>query len=132
MMVYIIDDDFGDIQQLEEGLLGLKFVTSVTSYYGFDTAKTILLSLYEDDAVTFPDIVIIEAKLNDGPAPSLIKLLRKCEGTSMIPILVYTSTEDEELKSMCLESGANKFFRKEHGTAGRDALVAYVAAIGSH
>ncbi len=128
MRVYIVDNTDTDAEIIERRLLSLPNVKSIVGYYGFDTAQTVLASYYEDDVVAYPDLVVMEAKLNNGSATDLIRLIRACKGMSSIPVLIYTSSSDVELKRACSVAGATQVFSKSTGGDGIDAMVAYVAS----
>ncbi len=129
MRIYIIDDDYGDVQQLRGVLMALPSVKSAAAYYGFDTAKELLDTYYEDDVVAYPDLVVVEAKLNKGSSPELVRLIRGCKGMASIPILIYTNSDDEELRRTCVAAGATKIFPKGPGKKGAEEVAAYVAGL---
>ncbi|MFH1223566.1 MAG: response regulator [Pseudomonadota bacterium] len=58
------------------------------------------------------DIVILDLKMKEVDGLELLKLIRKDENTSTLPIIVYTSTNIYDAKK-CIESGANAFVSKQ-------------------
>jgi len=132
MRIKIIDNDYGDVRQTQDRLTDLDVVTSVSCHLGYEATHIILSSYYEKDAKGFPDLVIMEAKLNGGPVTKLIRLVRECPGMAKIQILIYTGTDDKGALNDCMAAGASKVFPKGPGTAGLDALVTYVAKLAKH
>jgi len=129
MRVEIIDDDYGDVRQVQDGLMDLDVVTSAGGVYGYEAACDLVKHCASDGALAFPDVIVIEAMLNNGSAPNIISNFRRIKGTSSTSILVYTNTDDQAVTDACMAAGANEVFPKGPGTAGLDALVEYVGKL---
>ena len=128
MRLMIIDDDAETGELLQRCfLLEIPDIKSTTVCPGFKAAKMVLSTYYDDDVIAFPDLVVLEAKLNGGSSATLVRLIRECKGMTTIPVLIYTNSDNDELKQECMASGATKMLQK--GPKGPAELVACITTL---
>lgn len=63
-------------------------------------------------STTMPDAVITDLKMEFMNGAELCEKIRKNPGTNHIPVILLTSSTDEESQQKCIDSGADRFFTK--------------------
>jgi len=71
---------------------------------------------------TAPDLICTERHLPDGTAMDLARMVRRDPGTSQVPVLLLTTSEDPDLIPDSLEAGITEVFNKVH----LDLLAQYI------
>ena len=61
-----------------------------------------------------PDLIILDINLPAGGGLSILKNIKVSVKTKMIPVLVLSGTEDEELKHKVLHAGITDFVKKPY------------------
>jgi DNA-binding response OmpR family regulator len=82
---------------------------------------TILLSGNAEEGLRLvheqkPDGVILDLNLPDIPGAEVCKRIRQDPAVGMVPILVLTGCDTEDLPASCLEGGADDFLQKPFNT----------------
>jgi CheY-like chemotaxis protein len=76
-----------------------------------------------------PDLVILDLRLPGADGLDVLREIRACQRTRLLPVVVFTSSEDEDDLRKSYENGATSFVRKP---AGFDAFQRTVAALGRY
>ena len=63
-------------------------------------------------STTIPDAVITDLRMEGMDGAELCEKMKKNPGTNHIPVILLTSSQDEESQQRCIESGADRFFTK--------------------
>lgn len=63
-------------------------------------------------STTIPDAVITDLMMGGMDGAELCGKIKKNPGTNHIPVILLTSSTDEQKQQRCLESGADRFFTK--------------------
>lgn len=63
-------------------------------------------------STTIPDAVITDLMMDGMDGAELCGKIKKNPGTNHIPVILLTSSSDEQSQQRCIESGADRFFTK--------------------
>lgn len=63
-------------------------------------------------STTIPDAVITDLMMEDLDGAELCKKIRKNPGTNHIPVILLTSSTDDDSQQRCIDSGADRYFTK--------------------
>jgi DNA-binding NarL/FixJ family response regulator len=74
-----------------------------------------------------PDVVVLDLQLKDGSGTNVIKAVRAAPELSAVRLLVTSNHTSPQLRSGCLELGANDYFDKVKDLGLLSAKVAQLA-----
>jgi DNA-binding NarL/FixJ family response regulator len=129
--ILMIDDDAGDAEAFRARVShlfakkGIDFVT----IFGHEMGLWKLARYKPGDEDMLPDVIVQEAAFAGGSSVEIVQFICKSKILCQIPVVIYTGSDDEEIKRACLVAGASQIFPKGPGTQGLEALAAYVAGL---
>jgi two-component system response regulator len=88
-----------DVQVVRDGVEALDFLFGTGSFAGRDTAR-------------MPTVVLLDLKLPKLNGIDVLNRMRKHESTRNIPVVILTSSSEDEDMAKSYESGANSYVRK--------------------
>lgn len=103
MKVLIADDD-RDLCQLLSTVLRSEGHEVV---FAFDAAQALVVAKN-----TIPDVIVLDINMPGGTGAGALEKLKINMKTSMIPVLVITASNDEQLIRKIKQQGAAEFMRK--------------------
>ncbi|MBK8808730.1 MAG: response regulator [Bacteroidales bacterium] len=100
--ILIIDDAKEIVEYIEDSLTGTyKIIKALDGQDGLNIAQQML-----------PDLILCDNNLPFKSGIEICKTLKNSSLTSHIPIIIISSSTDEELKNLAYSSGANDFIEK--------------------
>ncbi len=126
--LFYMDDDFGDVRQMSEVVKATLHPTDFDAAVGLESGWRSLRFFVKEGKEVWPDVIVMEARFTEGSALEVIRFI-KSSPLAHLPVIVYTGTDDEDLKRACLAAGATKVFSKGPGTKGAESLTAYVSTL---
>lgn len=105
-LIYIVEDD-KSIQEIEA------FALSGAGYQarGFDCAADFYHALKEET----PDLVLLDVMLPDEDGLAVVRKLRSCRDTELLPVIMVTARTAELDKVKGLDMGADDYLSKPFG-----------------
>ena len=105
--ILIIDDDVEDILVLQESLVKTELDFHLTTTHKGSEAMEYLQQLSSNAPRSNPDLIILDLRLPDIDGVELLRTIRKDPLLLRIPIIGYTSLEDEKHITACYAAGIN-------------------------
>jgi len=68
--------------------------------------------LYSDRAIYDPQVILLDLHLPKIDGEEVLKKIRSQESTKLIPVIILTTSKDEEVIARSYNEGANKFLTK--------------------
>jgi len=73
-----------------------------------------------------PDLIITDIKMPDISGDNICEVLKRDYETGEIPIVFFSSLNDDELRVLAEKSGADGFISKEHGLEELENMIRQV------
>lgn len=70
------------------------------------------LNLLQASEDTYPSLVLLDLKLPKVNGLEVLRSMRETEATKLVPVVVFTSSDEEGDIMQCYELGANSYIRK--------------------
>ena len=103
--ILIVDDDKFVTETLCLMLQGVGY----TAIKGINDPRTALKIIFSQHP---PDVVITDVQMPEINGVELLKQVRKRKGLSEMPVIVLTASEDQRVREISLQMGANDFLNK--------------------
>ena len=103
--ILIVDDDKFVTETLCLMLQGVGY----TAIKGINDPRTALKIIFSKHP---PDVVITDVQMPEINGVELLKQVRKRKGLSEMPVIVLTASEDQRVREISLQLGANDFLNK--------------------
>ncbi|WP_447971308.1 response regulator [Nitrospira sp. M1] len=110
--ILIIDDDADDILILEECLSRTSLDFQVTALHTGSEAIPYLHEFSREKTKGRPDLIILDLHLPDIDGVELIRAIRRNIVLCVIPIIVYSGSDDQERIRKCYAAGVNCCLKK--------------------
>lgn len=89
-----------------------------------NSGSTALERLINDESKSLPSLITLDLGLPDLSGMEVLQKLRGCDRTRALPVVVLSSTDDDEYVNACIERGANAFVSKAPNFEEfRDAII---------
>lgn len=89
----------GEVVAVSDGIEALEYLFATGRYAGRDVCD-------------LPALVLLDLKLPKLGGTEVLRRVRADERTRLLPVVVLTSSSEEEDIAACLDSGANSYVRK--------------------
>jgi len=86
-------------------------------------AKSNIVNLFDDDSQELPAVVLLDLKLPRIDGLEVLKRIRAHERTRLLPVVVVTTSKEEQDIVESYSLGANSYVRKPVGFAEFSAAV---------
>lgn len=124
--ILFLEDNPGDVELASRGLheasISNELVVKATG------EETLDYLFNERDASNMPVIVLLDLKLPGGmPGIEVLRRIRQNESTKLLPVIVLTSSKEEDDLISSYQHGANAYIRKP---VNFDKFVEVIKALG--
>jgi len=106
--IYLADDDADDCMLFEEALREVCDHTELTTAY--DGAE--LINLMETTVPPSPDVIFLDLNMPKKNGFECLEHIRKTVKWKDIPIVIFSTSGQEEMINQVYQKGANYFIRK--------------------
>ncbi|GJL62018.1 MAG: hypothetical protein NPIRA04_06720 [Nitrospirales bacterium] len=110
--ILIIDDDADDILILEECLTRTSLNFHISAIHTGSETIPYLHDLSHGKQKNKPDLIILDLHLPDIDGVELIHAIRRNLALCMIPIIVYSGSDDQRRLHACYAAGVNCCLKK--------------------
>ncbi len=114
----IADDDEDDLDLFEKAFTEIAPSFQINKAHGSDDLMKKLL-----EATTLPDLVILDLNMPAKNGFEILKEIRFHEKLSKLPVMVYSTTANEEQVAKTFELGANMYIQKPNNFQGIKILI---------
>ncbi|MCE7063767.1 response regulator [Dyadobacter sp. CY326] len=106
--IFLADDDADDCMLFEDALREVSTSTElVTAYDGVE-----LINLMKTNVPPPPDVIFLDLNMPRKNGFECLELIRKTKAWESIPVVIFSTTGQEEMVRKVYEQGANFFIRK--------------------
>lgn len=106
--VWVVEDDDAHAGIITTTLKS----TGVRSIERFPAAVPVLDALESDEPIDAPDLILLDLRLPDLSGMDLLARLRQHPGLTKTPVVILSSSGEEEFVQQGLERGANAYVQK--------------------
>lgn len=111
--VLLADDDSNDHTRFKQALSGASRSLKINSVYnGMQLINYVQSISGKKGKFVLPDLIITDLYMPFAGGLQVLKKLRQIESFSKIPIYVFSSNYDSNVRAKVIESGATDFFKK--------------------
>lgn len=126
--IAFIDNDFGDFMAAKDALRAvLPRGVDIEGVFDYESAIERLRFFEQMEDAPSVGVYVVDAKLVEGSMSDIIRRIKGSTRFRHVPIVVYTSTDDEVAKKACLSAGAVKLIPK--GVEGHAELTEFIRAL---
>jgi CheY-like chemotaxis protein len=113
--IIIVEDNYNDIEMITDALNELKINKKVcilrdgveATKYFFNSSGSLNLNIS-----AFPKLILLDLKLPKINGLEVLKALKMDEGTKSIPVVIFTSSNEECDRASSYKLGANSYLVK--------------------
>lgn len=114
-VILAVEDDPGALRIFEEAFDDVdRSVTLIVATDGV-AAFDALYRRGEFDDAPRPDLIVLDLNLPDTQGQQILTEIQADDDTNMIPVIVFSQTDDPETISECYRLGANAYITKPMG-----------------
>ncbi len=101
---------------IDDSEITLAMEKSVLEGRGYEVQATSTLVEFEKTLAVFkPDLILTDLHMPDAKGTDICRTLKNEYGTQDIPIVLFSSLEDEELGKLAAQVGADGYLSKANG-----------------
>ncbi len=101
---------------IDDSVITLQMEKSVLEARGYEVAATSTLMEFERVLADFkPDLILTDIHMPEATGADICRTLKNEYKTQDIPIVLFSSLNDEELEKLAEQVGADGFLSKAHG-----------------
>lgn len=115
----IIDEDTGKHTKSKKSIILVDDDSEMRAYLKLELQSIYNIEVYANGkeawgkiTTSIPDAVITDLVMEKMDGAELCEKIKKNPGTNHIPVILLTSSTDEQSQQRCIESGADRFFTK--------------------
>jgi len=113
--ILLIEDDEGDIDLILEVMKDIRKGLSITVVRDGSEAMDLLRSLDDTMLPVLPRLIMVDLNVPRVDGRELIRLLKSDERLRIIPIIVFTTSDDPRDVQLTYDLGANCYITKPSG-----------------
>lgn len=109
---------------LDDSEISLELEKFVLEERGYEVRTARNLLEFSEQLRSFrPDLILSDVQMPDISGNELVRILKQDYETERIPVILFSSKPDEELKVLAEQSGADGHLSKAHGIAKLGEMV---------
>ncbi|MXV61258.1 response regulator [Natronorubrum sp. JWXQ-INN-674] len=126
--ILLVEDNPGDVQLIERAVESTATETVLHVVDNGDDAVTALTERDGDDAVSPPDIVLLDLGLPGKDGHEILDAIRSSQDLRSLPVIVLTSSDASDDIAGCYDAEANAYVTKPTDVNEFAAVVEAVEA----
>jgi CheY-like chemotaxis protein len=109
---------------LDDSVITLEMEKAVLEERGYKVAIASNLLEFQSQLGPFqPEIILTDLMMPDVSGKDIVRVIKQDFHTEKIPIILFSSKEDDELREIAEQAGADGFLSKAHGIAKLGDMV---------
>jgi CheY-like chemotaxis protein len=101
---------------LDDSAITLEMEQVVLEERGYEVAAASNLIEFEEKLRTFrPEVILTDLMMPDISGKDIVRFLKQDYHTENIPIVLFSSKDDDELARIAEQAGADGYLSKSHG-----------------
>jgi two-component system response regulator len=110
--VLIVEDNPDDLELILRSIQRHNITNHLEVARDGQEAINYLDGLTKDDTSTLPVLILLDVKLPKIDGPEVLRHIRTTEKLKRIPVVMLTTSNEEQDKLKCYNFGANSYIRK--------------------
>ena len=128
-IILLVTDNPDDVRLLNDALQKNNIANAVVvARDGIETIDSWLgTGIYTDrDMSEMPHVILLDLNLHKMDGLEVLRHLRNDERTKLLPVVAFSSSEDERDLTECYRLGANSYIRRPLGSIQFDEVISHL------
>lgn len=121
--VLLIEDNPGDIRLIQEAFKATDSISSPHPTKNGEHGLEFLREQASEPSASLPDLVLLDLNLPGKDGHEVLETIRTNERLSSLPVIILTSSENEEDIKRCYDANANAYLTKPDSPTEFEALA---------
>ncbi len=110
--ILLVEDNLADTVLIQESLLESKLNLDIDTVIDGEKAMRYIYELLENDKQKLPDLIILDLNMPRKDGREVLKEIKEHKDLCMIPVVIMTTSENEEDVKFAYKHHANSYIRK--------------------
>ncbi|WP_338814397.1 response regulator [Bernardetia sp. Wsw4-3y2] len=110
--ILLVEDNLADTVLIQESLLESKLNLDIDTVIDGEKAMEYLYKRLENDSEKLPDLIILDLNMPRKDGREVLKEIKEHEELCLIPVVIMTTSENEEDVKFAYKNHANSYISK--------------------